>query len=575
MFGSIVFWEAVRSGRRPYHWPLRIAISLLLFGAVAASNYQIESTRHYYLFSVQRDAYFGTLLFNWTSLMMLIAGSTVAVTFAVASVVEERQRGTLATLLEVGASPGSIVAGKMLLALLRAVSAIAVVAPFAGLSLHYGGVNALAVANYALVASTMAWQLAGAGILAAILCRDFTSALAVAGMPYVAWYLAPVALSWSGRPGWWGWEIWRIHPFWHLRFASTAWQWESALAGFVTGLLAAILAAILMRRAVRTHFEARPGRAHPPVGGDPILWLAGRTRRQILGVDIAGGFVLLCLLGALASISGWHESLAQLRRGVAAGMEPSSVRLAIVLLVLAFGLMQLPGTAMFAATLGGDERRRGLYDSLIVAGITPRAMLAAKLKLLARRIPFAALGPAILIGCGMALLWTTPAGGALALAVCTSATALVAVIALLLGARSERPTRTAAVSGMIVLLALTVAPHIVFCNFHGRTPRTYRLFTALAPAHHAAFLLSIDNDWNFRDDAYVADGPMTRADFRWHALAVSLGYLGLAGGLAGAALVAAERRRAGRESSGAGAETIRRRASTWSSASAAAAVPPR
>ena len=80
---------------------------------------------------------------------------------------------------------------------------------------------------------------------------------------------------------------------------------------------------------------------------------------------------------------------------------------------------------------------------------------------------------------------TWPAA-ALALAVCVSSAILVAVVALLIGFRSQRPTRAAAVLGVVVVfMALAVVPHIVFCNLRRRSQAMYRVFTAFAPPHQA------------------------------------------------------------------------------------------
>jgi ABC-type transport system involved in multi-copper enzyme maturation permease subunit len=386
-----------------------------------------------------------------TLVHLLLAVGAAPVVMA-GAVTEEKRRGTLPLLLTTWLSPGDIVVGKLLGRTLPLLLVLLVSLPLLGFLAGVGDLQPPAVLALALLPAVVLPAAGTLGLLASVWSKTTAQALWTA---FFALGVVGLAVEWPGSPlsflsplgvlrAVWGEGYPYLPADVRQRFVLlpqpevVAWRlgwFVAGWAGVTAGGLA--LAAWRLRPVCLAQLEGRgrkkerqPGRAHPPVGADPVCWKecyveglstqAGRGRTpfwlELAVVFALWAGVLLLLCGD--SINWNFERVFPLDGSRPQVMPefPFFVQ-GLTVLVVGMALVAVRG----AGAISGEKQRQ-TWETLLLTDLTPRDLVRGKHRGILRAFfPYLAVSllPALLLswtGGWLAVFWPLFWGAAACLA---------------------------------------------------------------------------------------------------------------------------------------------------------------
>jgi ABC-type transport system involved in multi-copper enzyme maturation permease subunit len=281
MLASVFQLEMLLAGRRQRAYVLRWIYAAFVLALLAPFLYS-DASLQIWIETGGFAAFFERLIVLHFGLLFLL---TPAMTCG--AVTDEKTTGTLQYLLTAPLSPLEIVLGKLsartLHLALLAMAGLPLLGFFAGVAGDPSFPIALVVISFACI-----FGIASVCILASVWCRTTRDAMLSIYLGGVALVLLRNFAAWPRFTSLWD----QMHPLRALAADDAAQRWQRLgpclLAWFVLGALAALCAALRMRRAYTKQLEVVPARRarwvpawRPRVGVNPVLW----RERYIEGIS--------------------------------------------------------------------------------------------------------------------------------------------------------------------------------------------------------------------------------------------------------------------------------------------------
>jgi ABC-type transport system involved in multi-copper enzyme maturation permease subunit len=411
--GPVFIYECLANSRRRQTYALRVAgVAALLFSmwTIATSRATPVAVSSWRDYAALGESYFYALIGVELALVMLAAPAATA-----GAICLDRARGTLDQILVTDLSDSEVVLGKLGARLLPVMGLVACSWPVMAISSLLGGIDPIALAlALAIIAAvgvfgcTLALALSvWARKLHEVIMAVYTC-WAIILVSYPAWLSIARSRAISGPPRW----LLAANPFYlaftpYLAPNSTGW-WDHLGFFGVTSAGSVLLAwvAVWRMRPATVQAKGRGGKVPrlgllgrlarrlpaPSLDGNPVLWREWHRSRPSAWMIILVGLTFgtttaCCIVGAVAM---WRDGVTA-PGGVSAGEYAGAWS---CLLQVVFGLLMISAVAPMSLA---EERQRGSLDVLLATPLAARTIVLGKWMGTFRRVPWLALGPALVV----------------------------------------------------------------------------------------------------------------------------------------------------------------------------------
>lgn len=385
---AAAYWIELRRGAA-VRWPLLAYVALL--GAVLL--YQV----HWMWFEIEfggatairASSQVGRNYFFHLAWLPLAAILLYLPAIAAGTIVSERRKQTLETLLASPITPAQVVLSKFLGVALRGLAFVVAAVPLAAIAMTLGGVQPAAVAAICLVNVAAVIGCCGAGIVVSAFSLRPSPAVARAyGLAAVVPLAVPLLLA-SLVPGAAG-VMARLGPVGDfLREASPLYVAGLLLSDAFGADYAAMLRAAIVSLGVQTAFaavalaiavarlkreesgvpyrrQAKFAHRTSPLGeGNPVFWREGLAAARGSGAARWRSVPVFAL--CVASV------------GLFAAQWPGNAYEICTVCVVVLGCLALLATGLRAATLVAGEKERSSWDAVLASDLTPTEIVTGKL----------------------------------------------------------------------------------------------------------------------------------------------------------------------------------------------------